>query len=119
MQDGEVLTQLKQNTDGLYFMSESDYPFETLNWGQREISDDFLRGQPGEEAGANVEQQSFDDFYQKYAPRHNYGPVLDALRNNLTDLRVYRVGRVNIGVYLVGKSEEGNWLGLSTRSVET
>src|SRR5882757_11295592 len=116
MQDSDILAQLKEKTAGMFFMSESDYPFETLSWGPEDITDDFLRGLPGEDPSSAVEERSFEEFYQKYAGRENYGPVLDALRNDLTDLRVYRVGRINIGVYLVGRSEEGNWLGLSTRS---
>ena len=119
MQDSEILAQLKEKTAGMYFMSESDYPFETVSWGTQEITDDFLRGLPDEKPESAVETQTFEAFYQKYAGRENYGPVLDALKDNLTDLRVYRVGRINIGVYVVGRSEEGNWLGLSTRSVET
>jgi hypothetical protein len=119
MRDAEIIAQLKEKTAGMYFMSESDYPFEAVEWGTREITDDFLRALPGENPDSMVETQAFDAFYQKYAGRENYGPVLDALQNNLTDLRVYRVGRINIGVYLVGRSPEGNWLGLSTRSVET
>ena len=131
MQDNEILAQLKEKTEGLFFLSESDYPFETLRWGSSDITDDFLRNLPAENSQASVEERSFEDFYQKYAGKdHNrpatlqqladsYRPAFDVLRKNLTDLRVYRVGRVNIGVYLVGKSDEGNWLGLSTRSVET
>ncbi len=123
MQDNEILAQLKEKTEGLYFLSESDYPFETLQWGSQDITDDFLRNLPAENSQAAVEEASFEDFYQKYAvtlqQADSYRPAFDVLRNNLTDLRVYRVGRVNIGVYMVGKSDEGNWLGLSTRSVET
>jgi len=119
MQDTEILAQLKEKTAGVYFLSESDYPFETVQWGAQDITEDFLRALPGEKPESAVETQTFETFYQKYAGRENYGPTLDALRNNLTGLRVYRVGRINIGVYLIGKSEEGNWLGLSTRSVET
>jgi hypothetical protein len=31
----------------------------------------------------------------------------------------YRVGTVNVAVYVVGRSPEGHWLGVSTRVVET
>jgi hypothetical protein len=116
MQDNEILDQLKAATAGLYFMSESDYPFEAVNWGNGEITEDFLLSVPSEQPGGPVEEQTFEAFYQKYGSRY---PVLDVLKNNLTDLKVYRVGRINIGVHVVGKSPEGNWLGLSTRSVET
>jgi hypothetical protein len=32
---------------------------------------------------------------------------------------VYRIGEVNMPVYIIGKSSSGSWLGLSTRVVET
>jgi hypothetical protein len=116
MQDNEITAQLAEKTAGQTFMSESDYPFETVNWGDREISEEFLLSIPSEQPGGPVEEKDFDAFYQKYGSRY---PVLDTLKSNLTDLKVYRVGRVNIGVHVVGKSPEGNWLGISTRSVET
>jgi hypothetical protein len=116
MQDSEILAQLKEKTAGEYFMSESDYPFETVNWGNGEITEEFLLNVPSEQPGGPVEEQSFEMFYQKYGSRH---AALEVLKNNLTDLKVYRVGRINIGVHIVGRSPEGNWLGLSTRSVET
>lgn len=97
-------------------MSESDYPFETINWGTNEITEEFLLGVPSEQPGGPLEEQNFDTFYQKYGSRY---PVLDVFKNNLKDVKVYRVGRINIGVHIVGRSPEGNWLGLSTRSIET
>lgn len=116
MQDNEILTQLEEKTAGQYFMSESDYPFEILNWGTSEINEDFLLSVPSEQPGGPVEERSFDAFHQKYGSRH---PALDVIKDNLTDVKVYRVGRINIGVHVIGRSPEGNWLGISTRSVET
>jgi hypothetical protein len=44
---------------------------------------------------------------------------LRLLEENLADLKVFRVGVVNIPVYIAGRSASGNWLGVSTRVVET
>ncbi|MDQ3743999.1 MAG: nuclease A inhibitor family protein [Acidobacteriota bacterium] len=44
---------------------------------------------------------------------------MSLLEENLTDLKAYRVGLINIPVYVVGRSASGNWLGVSTRVVET
>jgi hypothetical protein len=45
--------------------------------------------------------------------------LLRLLERNLTDLKVFRVGAVNIPVYVAGRGASGNWLGVSTRVVET
>ena len=42
--DEQLLTELAQVTDGLLFMSESDYPFEPVRWSdQAELTPDALR----------------------------------------------------------------------------
>ena len=48
-----------------------------------------------------------------------YRAIVDLLSKELTDLRVFRVGRVDIDVYILGKDPSGNWLGLKTHVVET
>ena len=49
----------------------------------------------------------------------SFQSVVRTLRENLTDIRVYRIGEINIPVYILGRSGSGSWLGLSTRVVET
>ena len=44
--------------------------------------------------------------------------LVKVLNHNLTDIRVYRVGAVQIDVYIVGKSGK-DLVGLSTIVVET
>jgi hypothetical protein len=41
------------------------------------------------------------------------------LKNNLCDIKVYRFGRRNIDVYMVGKTPTGDYAGLATKVVET
>jgi hypothetical protein len=41
------------------------------------------------------------------------------LHDNLSDLKVYRLGTIDIDVYLVGRANEGNYAGLYTKVVET
>ena len=49
----------------------------------------------------------------------SFREVVRALTENLADVRVYRIGEINIPVYVLGRSGNGNRLGLSTRIVET
>jgi hypothetical protein len=130
--DDELIAELKRAAEGLLFMSESDYPFETVCWQELPgISAEFLRSQAGVADDALVETASVDDFFRvavsdqsqmSQASRETavkYRQLVKIIKENLEDPKVYRVGSVNIAVYIVGRNETGNWLGLSTRVVET
>ena len=97
------------------YMSESDYPFETVMWdGDTEVTPPFLRGLTGESHDCPIEKTNCDVFL-----RGRHQNLASLLKTNLSDLKVYTVGRINMPVYIVGRSPEGNWLGLSTRVVQT
>ena len=114
--DANLLEELKKASAGLLVMSESDYPFEIIHWdGSTEINPEFLRSITNEPAESRVEVTSVEQFLANGRFEH----LERFLRAHLTDLKVYKVGAINIPVYIVGRSPEGNWLGLSTRVVQT
>jgi hypothetical protein len=130
--DEEIIEELKRMTTGLLFMSESDYPFEVVyREGQNEMSPEYLRELSGQPADSRVEVKSVDDFFRvavsepdwkgeaEIAVAGRYQALLRLLKENLDELKVYRVGEINIPVFIIGRSKTGNWLGVSTRVVET
>ena len=131
MTDEQLLTELREATRGLTFMSESDYPFEVFNWGAAEPTEEFLRGLTGEAADAPVETTTTAAFFRVAASEaewknaeqletaRRFRSLVKLLEGNLTDLKVFRVGSINIPVYIAGRGASGNWLGVSTRVVET
>ena len=131
MTDEQLLKELREATRGLTFMSESDYPFEVFNWGEAVPTDEFLRGLTGESPDAPVKTRTVADFFRVAASEAEwkneellaaagvYRKLLRLLAQNLTDLKVFRVGAVNIPVYVAGRAASGGWLGVSTRVVET
>lgn len=126
--DEEILEELRRESVGLWYMSESDYPLEPVRLGgPDEPSHERLRELAGAAADARVETRSLEQFFrpgaavkmgERPAPASFEG-VLRALRENLTDARVYRIGDTDIHVYVLGRSGAGGWLGLRTRVVET
>ena len=130
MTDEGLLEELREATRGLTYMSESDYPFEVFRW-EREPTPEHLRALAGSEPGAAVETRTAAEFFRAAASEpewkgaedlalaRRFQRLLRLLEENLADLKVYRVGEINMPVYVVGRSASGAWLGLSTRVVET
>jgi hypothetical protein len=48
-----------------------------------------------------------------------YRELVELLSHELTHQRVYRVGKTDIDVYILGQDPRGAWLGLKTHVVET
>lgn len=98
-------------------MSESDYPFEVVSWeGQTSLTPEYLCHISGKPDGSVVQESDVDTFFNAIG---GFPRVVAALKDNLTEIKVYKVGDINIPVYIVGRSAEGNWLGLSTRLIQT
>lgn len=116
--DDEILEELKTATAGLFVMSESDYPFEIIRWDGQigAITPEYLRRLSGVPADSPIEGTDVDHFFRMSG---QFQSLAILLKESLSDLRVYKVGTINIPVYIVGKSAEGNWLGLSTRLIQT
>ena len=111
--DREILDELREMSAGSFYMSESDYPFELVQWEDGPSIIEFVRRHTGG-AVDQIEELTVDAFL---GGQHQ--PLAELLKSNLDDAKVYKVGRINKPVYVVGRSPEGNWLGLSTRVVET
>ncbi len=128
--DQELLAGLKDATNGLLFMSESDYPIEIVSWDVA-ITPELLRQKAATAADAPVEEQSLADFFSvaageqewknesQLATAKKYQALIQLLNDNLEGIRVYWIGRINMAVYVVGKSGSGRSIGVSTRVVET
>ncbi len=132
MKDSELIDQLTQATEGLWWISESDYPFETIYWEDlKEISSEKILEKSARDLATTVEVRELDKFFQRVieekdwyqaeeiAECKRYQELLQLLQTHLTDLKVYRVGEVEIDVYILGKTESGAIAGLATISVET
>jgi hypothetical protein len=131
--DEQILSELKRAAEGLFYMSESDYLLEPVRLeAAAEPDSEWLRELAGVGADARVETMSLEEFFHDAAavrmPREGTGEspraasfqnVVRTLGENLTDIKVYRIGEINIPIYVLGRSGSGNWLGLSTRVVET
>ncbi len=132
--DTKIIEILKQSSSGLLMMSESEYPFEVVNW-QKQDEEPLtekkilqLAGHPEDAFAEKVELEYFfrncafeEDWHEEAQKQEvaRFQILLNALRENLQEVEVYRVGTVNIDVYIVGKTLSKNIVGVSTKVVET
>ena len=132
MNDSELIDRLRQLSKGLLWMSESDYPFETIYWkNQGNLTKKKLLQLSGHDLNTLVEVEQLDRFFvlaikeqdwheqEKKAEVKRYRVLLDFLKNYLRDIKVYRVGEVEIDIYIVGRTNFRNLAGLSTKAIET
>lgn len=130
--DEQLVAELKELTEGLLFMSEADYPFEIVYLEKgREPEPQYLRELAGAAADAPVESKTVEAFFraatsepewkrgQDLVMARRFQSLVRVLKENLSELKAYRIGAINMPVFILGKSGEGNWIGLSTRVVET
>jgi hypothetical protein len=129
--DDKLIEELKAATRGLTFMSESDYPFEVFKWGGAKPTHEFLRGLTSQDPASPVETQTAKELFRAAASEpdwksgadlavaRRFQSLLRLLEENLSDLTVFRVGTINMPVYVAGRAASGAWLGVSTRVVET
>ena len=117
------LAPLAKAIDGLLYPSESDEPFDLFRWGPATAPAD-ARAQVLSHATATqpIKELSLDDFFAPLettddAPR--FRALRQALAATLTDLRIFRVGSIRVGIYLIGKTPSAQWAGAHTTSVET
>jgi hypothetical protein len=119
-------------TEGLLFHSESDAPIEPYRWTEHAVpSKAALLKAEGRRPDEVVEEltlhELFDPVTQEQsfwneedrAEAARYKALVELLEEGLSEVRVYRVGKVDIDVYVVGKHPSGGCAGVKTHVVET
>ena len=127
----EIIDRLKQATTDLLWSSESDYPFEIVSWElgiELTPSDLFSNIYDTDLAIESITLTdlfepvlTIEDWYKQAELDlvDRYTSLLDSINTNLSEVQVFRVGEVEIDIYIIGKTPTGDIVGLKTRSVET
>jgi Nuclease A inhibitor-like protein len=134
LSDAEIVELLTVATTDLYWASESDEPFTVLLWPEltrAKLDASALALQVGAKTKQAIVPVDLDEFFHPaIVPQDWHGPgdraliaryeqLLFTLQQELTDLQLYRVGRGEVDVYIVGKTPAGHWLALKTTVVES
>jgi hypothetical protein len=127
--------QLESAAEGLVYSSESDRPFTVFFRAAAELPADLTARSfatlVGAAPGAPAEEWTLDRFlanhieYVEPVDRLAWErlPRYDALKRlllrELRNVRVFRVGEVQVRCFAVGRDGAGNLVGLETVAVET
>ena len=124
--------QIKNAAAGLWYMSETDAEIFPFTGSKAEaVTKENLLGQIGKPPDTPVEERNFDQMFERFikiqdwfgdeekATAAKFAALKNLLKKNLTNLKVFKVGRIELDIYFVGLDREGNLAGFRTKAVET
>lgn len=113
--------ELRDATRGLSFPSETDSAIEAFAWPAGPVTTAGVRAAIGVESGATIEEQSVAEFFRAVPSslRGNYFPLLVAIIDQLSGVKVFKVGEIRMTAYVVGTTDEGIRAGVKAVIVET
>lgn len=129
-QEVSLIEQLQSAITGLIWQSETDAPFQVCSWSNptgQILSPVLLLAKTNHDPDTPVKVVTLEEFCAPglhLAGDSSNQPeklqsLMTTITNNLSTIQVYRVGDIEIEIYIIGVDPEGNWVGVSTQSVET
>ena len=129
--DAQFQRDLKAACRSLTFISETDadvVPF-TAEKPATDSLDSYLTALGV--TSTEIEERGFDDFFGRLTSEKDWhGPneklrtkrwsmLRDVLQKNLDRLRVIRVGKIHLDIYIAGVDASGRLAGVKTNAIET
>ncbi|CAN5918074.1 hypothetical protein BH24BAC1_BH24BAC1_28720 [soil metagenome] len=125
---------IQEASSGLLMPSESDYPFEPVTFAEESplpVPPALLLrwlNRPPDTSVETVELAWFFRHLTRESPEADlqeqeeagrFRKLQQVIEQELADVLVYRVGRIQVEAYLLGKTPEGQIAGLKTTLIET
>ncbi len=128
----KLLKSLEKNTKGLIYISETDAEFSVFKGNYVEtVTGENLLSQLGLDADTFFEEFDPEDFFkhpttiqdwfneERVEIAKQYMSLKKLLEDNLSDLKVIKIGKVNLKIYIIGFDFENSLIGIKTTAVET
>lgn len=128
----DLLEQIKNASEGLYYISETDAeitPF--VGGGAESVSKEEILRQTKNALDTPIEERDFTEIFKRLtkiqdwygedetATTAKYAALKELLEKNLKDLKIFKIGTIELDVYFVGLNAEGILMGIKTKAVET
>jgi hypothetical protein len=127
-----LIDRIADACDGLTYISETDAPIEAFaNDELKEPTAKELLRSLGAIGEAVTESGNPDDFFQRLTrvrdwhtreqskTVNRFKKLQQLLEKELDEIRVIRIGKIRIEIYVIGKSKTGEVVGVKTFAVET
>jgi len=128
----DFAVQVKKAVDNLYYISETDAEILPFSGKKAEVVNaQEMLSQIGKAANSPIEEKKFTEFFARLTELHDwfgdeekttaqkFGDLKILLEKNLKDLKVFKIGKIQIDIYVVGLNAESNLTGIQTKAVET
>lgn len=124
--------QIRKASEDLYYISETDaeiFPFAGTKADA--VTKENLLSQTASKPDAPVEERDFESFFARLTKIQDwfgdeekqtaakFARLKELLESNLKNLKVFKVGLIEIDVYIVGLDSESHLTGVKTKAVET
>ena len=125
------LQEIIEASEGLYYISETDAPFQLVETAEDTDPKQAALKLAGNIKNEPVEEVTLEHFFrnavkiypdataEQQQTAQRFIQLQTLLRQNLKDLKVYRIGSIQIKAYILGRLPDGTYAGLSTQLVET
>ncbi len=130
--DRELIEQLELITTDLLWLSEAEYPMQVVYWQDaNNFTQDTLLQQHNYPPDTKIATKEFDAFFAvatKSETWHNeaeqaqverYQALVNLLAENLTNIKVYLLGEIEIAAYILGTTQHQAIAGITTQIVAT
>lgn len=117
---------------GLYYTSETDAEIKAFVGKYAEVvSKEEILKQTENPPDKLIEERKFVDIFERLtkiqdwfgeeetATAARFTALKELLEKNLKDLKVFKIGKIELDVYFVGLNTEGILMGIKTKAVET
>lgn len=132
LQKDNLAKQIEEITRDLYYISETDASVSSFIGRQAQtVSRETILEQTGNASDSPVEERDFTEFFARLVEiqdwfgeeetktAERYLLLKKLLEKNLRYLKVYKIGKVQLDVYVVGLDAENRLTGIKTKAVET
>ena len=129
---GALSEQIRNASEGLYYTSETDAEITPFIGEKAEsVSKEEILRQTNHSLDTPVEERNFSEIFQRLieiqdwygdeetAIANKYTALKNLLEKNLKDLKIYKIGKIELDIYFVGINHEGVLMGVKTKAVET
>lgn len=124
--------QIKTAAEGLWYISESDAEIFPFTGSKADaVTKENLLVQIGKPPDTPIEERGFDEMLARFitiqdwfgdeekANAEKFAALKSLLEKNLTDLKVFKVGKIEVEIYFVGLDADGSLAGIQTKATET